>query len=94
MECQTFNNHWESFDDFKEQFFSEWEVMLPINSEEWLTDRCNCPAFLKQYICKKLLGLAIRLKYVEPPHEARNIPIGEKRKRGRPAKSKKALLIQ
>ncbi|CAG4952223.1 unnamed protein product [Colias eurytheme] len=81
MECKTFNEHWRSFDDFKDQFFSEWEVMLPINSEDWLSGRFNCPTFLKQYTCKHLLGLTFRLKYVQPPPESRNFPIGEKRKR-------------
>ncbi|CAG9782216.1 unnamed protein product [Diatraea saccharalis] len=45
MECKTFNDHWESFDDFKEQFLSKWEVMLPINSEEWLTEPIHHPKF-------------------------------------------------
>lgn len=94
MECKTFDVDWTSFDDYKEQFFSEWEVIIPKKSDDWLTGTCSCPAFLKQYLCKHLLGLAIRLKYVEPPPEARNIPIGQKRKRGRPTKSKKALLVQ
>jgi hypothetical protein len=45
-------------------------------------------------ICKHIIGIAIRLKYVKPPPEARNISIQGKRKRGRPSKAKKALIVQ
>ncbi|KAL0831843.1 hypothetical protein ABMA28_001373 [Loxostege sticticalis] len=41
-----------------------------------------------------IIGLAIRLKYAVPPVEAKNIPLGQKRKRGRPSKAKPALIIQ
>jgi hypothetical protein len=50
--------------------------------------------FFKQLCCKHIVGIAIRLKHALPPPEAKNIPIGEKRKRGRPAKAKKALIVQ
>ena len=56
--------------------------------------KCNCPAFLKNYICKHVVGMSIRLKYCKPPAAAKTVPIGEKRKRGRPAKAKPALLVQ
>jgi hypothetical protein len=45
-------------------------------------------------MCKRVMGLAIRLKLTSPPLEAKNVPIGQKRKRGRPTKSKPALIIQ
>jgi hypothetical protein len=50
--------------------------------------------FFKNMICKHIIGIAIRLKYVKPPPEARNISIQGKRKRGRPSKAKKALIVQ
>jgi uncharacterized Zn finger protein len=56
--------------------------------------KCNCPAFLKNYTCKHVVGMAIRLKYCKPPSAVETMPIGEKRKRGRPAKAKPALLVQ
>ena len=56
--------------------------------------KCNCPAFNKNYICKHVVGMAIRLKYCKPAPAAKIVPIGEKRKRGRPAKAKPALLVQ
>jgi hypothetical protein len=44
-------------------------------------------------MCKHRIGLAIRLKSAKPPPAAKEIPIGQKRKRGRPNKSSKALII-
>ncbi|XP_049880295.1 uncharacterized protein LOC126376791 [Pectinophora gossypiella] len=93
-EAYYFDAQWESFDDFKKQNFSKWLVTLPIERNDWIKGRCDCPAFFNLYICKHVIGLAIRLKYVVPPLEAKNIPIGEKRKRGRPSKAKRALIIQ
>ena len=61
---------------------------------KWRKSKCNCPAFYKNYICKHVVGMAIRLKYCKPPPPAKTVPIGEKRKRGRPAKAKPALLVQ
>ncbi|KAL0902493.1 hypothetical protein ABMA27_000347 [Loxostege sticticalis] len=85
----VFDAQWESFDDFKKQYFSNWFVSLPTERNDWLKGRCDCPVFFKHVI-----GLAIRLKYVVPPLEAKNILIGEKRKRGRPSKAKRALIVQ
>jgi hypothetical protein len=45
-------------------------------------------------MCKHVVGIALRLKFCRAPAEAKNIPLGQKRKPGRPAKAKKALLIQ
>jgi hypothetical protein len=44
-------------------------------------------------MCKHIIGLAIRLKAAKPPPAAKEIPRGQKRKRGRPNKSSKALII-
>jgi uncharacterized Zn finger protein len=63
-------------------------------NEEWRKAKCNCPALLKNYICKHIVGMAIRLKHCKPPPAAKTVTIGEKRKRGRPAKAKSAFLLQ
>ena len=36
----------------------------------------------------------MRLKYIKVPAAAKDVPIGEKRKRGRPAKALQALMKQ
>ena len=51
----------------------------------------TCPNFLKKYMCKHLIGMAIRLKLAKPPPAA-NVPINEKRRGGRPKFATKALL--
>jgi hypothetical protein len=53
-----------------------------------------CPAFLKNYKCKRVVGADIRLKYCKPPLAAKAVSIGEERKRGRQVKAKLALLMQ
>ena len=81
-----------TFNQFKKSF-DIWRLEIRDESH-WKTSKCNCPAFLKNYICKHIVGMSIRLKYCKPPPAAKSVPIGEKRKRGRPAKAKPALLVQ
>jgi hypothetical protein len=82
------------FDTYKSVYFNIWCVCLSDNPEEWRTATCTCPSFLKNYICKHVIGMSIRLKYCKPPPEAKNVEVGTKRKRGRPSKARKALLLQ
>lgn len=63
-------------------------------SEDWINGTCTCPQFLKHYMCKHVYGLAICLKLVTPSLQSKQIPLGQKRKRGRPALATKALVIQ
>ena len=82
---------WTTFDQFKKRAFKVWIVTM--KTDNWRSARCTCPSFMKQYKCKHSIGMAIRLKLVKPPPEAKQIPIGQKRKRGRPKKATKALLV-
>ena len=83
-----------SFDEYHNIFFSLWHIELCSNSENWREGKCSCPAFQKNYICKHLIGLASRLKLLTIPDVAKNLDIGAKRKRGRPALARKALEYQ
>ena len=56
--------------------------------------KCNCPAFLKNYICKHIVDMAIRSKYCGPPATAKTVSIDKKRKRGTAVMAKTTLLIQ
>ncbi|CAF1379390.1 unnamed protein product [Adineta ricciae] len=85
---------WYSFDHYKAKAFNVWHVTLPLDESKWMDGRCNCPAFFKKFMCKHIVGLGIRMNYCKPPPAAKNIKIGEKRRRGRPTKAGKALLIQ
>lgn len=82
---------WKTFQQFKETAFTVWFVTLPKDKSQWTKGTCNCPSFFKKYMCKHIVGLAIRSKVCTPPVEAKNVRIGEKRKRGRPAKASRAL---
>jgi hypothetical protein len=81
-----------SFDEYRQTRESMWTVNLSKSS--WRTGNCNCPVFLKQGVYKHLIGMAIRLGVAKPPDEAKNIPLEQKRKRGRPSKAKPALVMQ
>ena len=81
-----------TFNQFKKSF-DIWCLEIE-HDLSWRKAKCNCPAFLKNYICKHVVGMGIRLKHCKPPFAAKTVPIGEKRKRGRPAKVKMALLVQ
>ena len=83
---------WNTFEQFKKRAFSVWIVSLVPKSETWREGTCTCPNFLKKYMCKHLIGMAIRLKLAKPPPAAKNVPINEKRRRGRPKFATKALL--
>ncbi|CAF4614664.1 unnamed protein product [Rotaria sp. Silwood2] len=45
-----------------------------------------------EFICKHVIGMAIRLKSCKPPPSAKDIALGQKRKRGRPRKATTTLL--
>jgi hypothetical protein len=54
--------------------------------------KCNCKYFKKKYICFHSLGTEILLNLKIAPAEAWAVPIGKKRKRGRPSKAAPALV--
>lgn len=68
------------FDTYKYVYFKIWCLCLSNNPEEWRASACTCPFFLKNYICKHVIGMSIRLKYCKPPPEAKNLEGGTKEK--------------
>ena len=84
---------WNNFDDYKESL-TIWKVTLSNDPSLWKKDSCNCPSFFKEFICKHVIGLAIRLKYCKSPPAAKDIKIGKKGKRGRPKKATKTLITK
>lgn len=83
---------WKTFDAFKTHRYSIWHVV--VNPECVNQSTCSCPIFLKFRECKHRLGVLIRLKMVDVPPAAKNVSLGQKRKRGRPSLAKKALMTQ
>lgn len=84
---EYFNN----FEEFKTKHFESYQLQIP--NEKWEDGICDCKDFMKKFICHHLVGMAIRLRLVKAPCEAKNLPIGAKRKPGRPSKAKKALIV-
>ena len=83
------------------QGFGNWERYCKMRKSIWsivqetaTTYNCNCPKMLKKGICCHSLGLRILRREVEVPPEAKAVPLGQKRKRGRPAKARRALQLQ
>lgn len=87
---------WVDFDDFKKKSFAFYDTTFayPTKRDNWLQSECNCSDYFKKYICTHIIGIAIRMKCIQPPAEAKSIPIGQKRKRGRPKKARPALVRQ
>lgn len=86
---------WENFSDFKRSLETVHTTFKhPISADNWRDGDCDCGNFFKNFLCEHLIGVALRLKVVNAPIEAKTVPIGQKRKRGRPAKSKPALQLQ
>jgi hypothetical protein len=85
---------WYSFDQYKIKAFNIWCVTLPMDKLKWDDGVCNCQAFFKNVLCKHVIGMAIRLNHCKLPPATKDVEIGEKRRRDRPSKAKKELLVQ
>ena len=85
--------NWDDWNDITSTLSYLWEV-TNMSQETYLRAVCSCEENMKHNICKHSLGLALRLGFCNPPSEAKDVPIGQKRKRGRPSKAKKALIRQ
>lgn len=87
---------WKEFSDYTQHNFKMWTIQFPIQEQNtsWIDGSCDCPKFLKNFMCKHVAGVALRLQYARAPPEAQNVLIGQKRKRGRPLKTKKGLIMQ
>lgn len=88
------NSQWDTFDQFVEYACGLfWNVTL--SKDHWKTfSTCDCPYFLKHYMCKHVIGMSLRHKICKLPRAAIPTELGAKPKRGRKAQSTKALLTQ
>ena len=69
--------------------------IIEYNFENWKLGICNFSWFLKNYSCRHIICLAVILDpAVKFPDYAKQIPIGQASKRGRPSAIKSALEIQ
>ena len=95
------NCKWNNWAEFKNCAFGIWCVTMPdqLTDLNWKKGTCTCPTFYKKYLCKHIIGIALRLNSITKaallmPLTAKDILISSKRKVGRPALAKRALLRQ
>ena len=85
---------WSTFKEFEESLKSIWCTI--IDKDDWKNKSCcTCPYFLKNYLCKHIIGIANRrnIPGATIPEQAKDIPLGQKIKRGRQAAITRALLL-
>lgn len=85
---------WKSFEQYV-QFGHGMFYTVRIAKEKWHIDsQCDCPDFFKHYVCKHIVGIALRRKIAILPKTAITTVLSQNKKSGRPAKATKALLMQ
>lgn len=67
-------------------------AMVHWDKNEWTSSTCTCPNFFKEYICKHVIFVAVKEKCAIIPITAKDIPLGQKRKPGRPKGRAPALV--
>lgn len=80
-----------TFDSYRDAFRV---VQIMRHPENYRASTCTCSTFLKEYLCRHVLGVAIRMKILDVPTKIKETctAIGAKPKRGRPKKVSKALV--
>lgn len=84
--------NWNSFDEYITQIQSI--KVITINQDEWTHSICNCAVWMKDYICKHVIGISAILNLCQFPDIDYDIPISNNRKRGRPKLTSYALSRQ
>ncbi len=51
---------WNSLTEVFRCAFGVWRICF--NRDEWRKSTCTCPVYMKQYICKHVIGIAIKFK--------------------------------
>ena len=67
---------------------------IQINKKNWLLSKCSCSLWCKNYLCKHTIGVCAKQAFFEFSTQAKEIPIGKNRKRGRPKATVSALEYQ
>lgn len=64
---------------------------MKLNKSNWTDSLCDCPMFRKIYVCKHVIGIALREKCCKLPRKAIVVPLGKKPQRGRKPRATKGL---
>ena len=60
--ADVINMRYNTFKQYKKQAFKIWVVDMSKKAENWSQGKCTCPVFFKKYMCKHVIGLALRQK--------------------------------
>lgn len=84
------NYNFKSFDQYKNKRHGLfWTVKL--QKLDWMNSLCDCPNFRKKYVCKHLIGIALREKLCKLPRKAITVPLAKKPQKGRKPRATEAL---
>lgn len=82
---------WMDFSNFRNNSSCIWCVKIQNNNMNAAS--CTCPCYLKQYMCKHVIGMQLWLHNLELPDRIRWVE-NKRAKRGRPLQAKPALVRQ
>ena len=91
-DIQDFQENCRRYLDKTRRGFDSWTDYLFYRQCVWMVGRknngwfCTCRVGIKCGHCKHTLGMAIVKGHVDCPEEAKTVPIGRKRTRGRPSR--------
>lgn len=92
-DLNSYNNMtWKTFEQFAKNIFKVSVVSIPINKENFKSSTCTCPTFLKEYICKHIVGMGLRQQKINPPDHIKKLET-KPSKRGRPKHAGPALAL-
>lgn len=80
-----------TFDEFIGNTLSIWKVSFPDGANNIKPVTCTCPDFYKNYLCKHVVGLGLRLQILKLPDFLKLAESGEKRGPGRQKRASRAL---
>lgn len=63
-------------------------------ANDWRHSTCTCPYYMRKLICKHIIGTAYYSNEAQCPADCNPNILGKKKSRGRPAKAKRALVVQ
>ena len=87
----------ETISDFNFETYMEFIgliKMVKLNKDNWKFSRCTCSDYLKLYLCKHILLVAVSQKLIAIPEKFYDSIIGSKPKPGKKKKAKAWHIVQ
>lgn len=80
-------------DDFESHMKMSRIIYCVSSNKSALGVSCTCAKYMKNYICVHAIAYLVYCERLEIPMEAKSVPLGQKRKRGRPKRVSPALSL-